>query len=130
MLKGFPCKVSDTAVSKPGKHGSAKIHVTGVDIFTGKKMDDIFTTSGTAWSPIVSKIEYEVADVSEDGFVSLIDKNELKEDIKLPTDDEARQMFMKCWEDNNRTSQVFFTLISACGQARFVSCRVKGNNDE
>lgn len=56
MLKGFPCKVVDTAVSKPGKHGSAKIHVTGIDIFTNKKIDDIFSTAGTAWSPVVTKV--------------------------------------------------------------------------
>ena len=58
MLKGNPCRVIDTAISKPGKHGSAKIHVTGVDLFTNKKIDDIFSTAGTAWMPIVKKTEY------------------------------------------------------------------------
>lgn len=55
MLKGNPCKVLETAVSKPGKHGSAKLHAVGVDIFTDKKYDDIFGTSSTAWAPIVEK---------------------------------------------------------------------------
>jgi translation initiation factor 5A len=55
MLKGNPCKVIETAISKPGKHGSAKIHVLGMDIFTNKKIDDIFSTAETAWTPNVKK---------------------------------------------------------------------------
>lgn len=99
MLKGNPCKVIEIAVSKPGKHGSAKIHVTGIDIFTNKKIDDIFSTAGTAWAPNVTKVEYEVADISDDGFVSLIEKdNTLKEDIKLPADAEINEMLQKCWD--------------------------------
>jgi translation initiation factor 5A len=117
MLKGFPCKVLETAISKPGKHGSAKIHVTGIDLFTNKKIDDIFSTAGTAWSPVVTKVEYEVADINTDGFVSLIEKdNTLKENIKLPADQDLREMLEKCWEENNNDCQVYFTLIAACGQ--------------
>lgn len=56
ILKGNPCKVLETAISKPGKHGSAKIAVTGVDLFTNKKIEGIFATSGQAWAPNVTKI--------------------------------------------------------------------------
>jgi translation initiation factor 5A len=41
LLKGFPCKIVDMSTSKTGKHGHAKISITGVDIFTGKKYEDI-----------------------------------------------------------------------------------------
>lgn len=130
MLKGFPCKVSDTAVSKPGKHGAAKIHVTGVDIFTGKKVDDIFSTGGTAWAPVVTKLEYEVADIDEDGFVSLLDgRNELMTGYKLPVADDEREMLTKCWDEFHDNQQVFFTLISAKGQSKFIACRTKGANE-
>ncbi len=131
MLKGFPCKVLETAVSKPGKHGSAKIHVTGIDLFTNKKIDDIFSTAGTAWSPVVTKVEYEVADINTDGFVSLIEKdNTLKENIKLPADQDLREMLGKCWEENNNDCQVYFTLIAACGQYKFIACRTKANDSQ
>lgn len=40
MLGGHPCKVVNIARSKPGKHGHAKVVLTGIDIFTGKKHDD------------------------------------------------------------------------------------------
>jgi translation elongation factor P/translation initiation factor 5A len=35
-------KVSQLVRSAPGKHGSAKIRVSAVDIFTGKKHEHIF----------------------------------------------------------------------------------------
>jgi translation initiation factor 5A len=40
MIKGHPCKVSDYSTSKAGKHGSAKAHIVGNDIFTNKKVED------------------------------------------------------------------------------------------
>ena len=36
VLKGNPCKIVDMSTSKTGKHGHAKIHLVGIDIFTGK----------------------------------------------------------------------------------------------
>ena len=41
MIKGNPCKVSDVSTSKTGKHGHAKCHFVAIDIFTGKKMEDL-----------------------------------------------------------------------------------------
>ena len=41
MLKGFPCKVVETAVAHPGKHGHSKIHFVGLNVFTGRKYEDI-----------------------------------------------------------------------------------------
>jgi translation initiation factor 5A len=95
-------------------------------LFTNKKIDDIFSTSGTVWAPIVSKVEYEVADISEDGFVSLIEKdNSLKEDIKLPADAELSANLQKCWDENNNNCQIYFTVLSACGNSKIVSFRTK-----
>jgi translation initiation factor 5A len=86
MLKGFPCKVTDYSTAKPGKHGSAKASIVGLDIFTNKKYEDSWPTSAGVMVPVVNKIEFEVADIAEDGFVSLIKPNgDLKEDLKLPT---------------------------------------------
>jgi translation initiation factor 5A len=75
MLKGFPCKVSDYSTAKPGKHGSAKASIIGIDIFTNKKYEDTWPTSANVMIPNVTKTEYEVADVDEEGFVSLIQED-------------------------------------------------------
>ena len=55
MLKGFPCKVIEYSTAKPGKHGSAKATIVGVDIFTNKKHEDTAPTSATVQIPIVKK---------------------------------------------------------------------------
>lgn len=92
MLKGFPCKVIDYSTAKPGKHGSAKASIVGVDIFTNKKYEDSCPTSANVMIPTVNKFEFEVADIAEDGFVSLIrDDGSLKEDLKLPVDEDLNK---------------------------------------
>lgn len=89
MLKGHPCKVTDYSTAKPGKHGSAKATIVGNDIFTNKRHEDSCPTSANVRVPIVSKTEYEVADVDADDFVSFIlNDGSLKADLKLPANDE------------------------------------------
>jgi translation elongation factor P/translation initiation factor 5A len=34
-------QVADVSTSKTGKHGSAKCHFTAIDIFTGKKYEEL-----------------------------------------------------------------------------------------
>merc|ERR1712080_217384 len=41
MMKGHPCKIVDMSTSKTGKHGHAKVNMTGIDIFDGKKYEDM-----------------------------------------------------------------------------------------
>ena len=126
LLKTNPCKVIDYATAKPGKHGAAKVHFVGIDIFTNKKYEDAFPTSATVWVPIVKKVEYEVADLGEDNFVSLIlPDSTLKEDLKLPADAELHQELRSCWEENNDNCQVFFTVLSACGEEKIICARTK-----
>lgn len=63
MKGGFPCKVVEVARSKQGKHGSAKVSITALDIFTGKKYEDLYPSSKNVEVPEVTKIELEVLGV-------------------------------------------------------------------
>lgn len=91
MIKGFPCRVTEYSTAKPGKHGSAKATIVGVDIFTNKKYEDSCPTSATVHIPIVTKAEYEVADIDDDCFANLILPNgELKSDLKVPEEEELK----------------------------------------
>ncbi|KAG2399083.1 Eukaryotic translation initiation factor [Vigna angularis] len=88
VIKGRPCKVVEVSTSKTGKHGHAKCHFVGIDIFTAKKLEDIVPSSHNCDVPHVNRTDYQLIDISEDGFVSLLTENgNTKDDLRLPTDD-------------------------------------------
>ncbi len=126
MLKGFPCKVTEYSTAKPGKHGSSKATIVGIDIFTNKKYEDTAPTSATMQVPNVFKLEYEVADINEDDFVScILDNGDLKEDLKMPVaDEEIYPTLKKMWNERGDKS-VYFTILKACGQEKYISGRYK-----
>jgi len=86
VLKGFPCKIMDMSTSKTGKHGHAKVHLVGVDIFTGKKYEDLSPSTHNMDVPEVTRVDYQLCDVTDDGYVSLmaLDGGSTKDDLKLP----------------------------------------------
>jgi translation initiation factor 5A len=84
VLKNKPCKVVEMSTSKTGKHGHAKVHLVGLDIFTGKKYDDICPSTHNVQVPNVTRKEFEVLDLSEDGFFSMMNEDgETRDDLKL-----------------------------------------------
>ncbi|KAL0003772.1 hypothetical protein SO802_011333 [Lithocarpus litseifolius] len=88
VIKGRPCKVVEVSTSKTGKHGHAKCHFVAIDIFNGKKLEDIVPSSHNCDVPHVNRTDYQLIDISEDGFVSLLTENgNTKDDLRLPTDD-------------------------------------------
>jgi len=74
--------------SKTGKHGHAKANITGLDIFTGKKYQDISPTSHNMTAPVVSVSKWELIDIDEEGYASLMDEGgETRQDLKVPADE-------------------------------------------
>merc|ERR1712226_227955 len=86
-IKGRPCKCIEMGTSKTGKHGHAKAHIVALDIFTGKKMEDLCPSSHNLDCPFVVKTEYQLLTADFDtGEVSLLmDNGETKDDLNLPT---------------------------------------------
>ena len=126
MIKEKPCKVMDISTSKTGKHGHAKANITGIDIFTGKKYEDSCPTSHNVEVPNITRIEYQILNVSDDGQVSLLtDSGETKDDLDLPKDTEGkedesaaliRQMF-------NDGKALLVTVVGACGLEKIVGVK-------
>ena len=85
MIKGNPCKVIDVSTSKTGKHGHAKCHFVAIDIFTGKKIEDLVPAGHTTSVPFVKKEEYQCIDCDDDDFVTILTAaGDTRSDIKLP----------------------------------------------
>ena len=124
MIKDRPCKIIDMSTCKTGKHGSAKVHVTAIDIFTDKKCEDVSPSTANKDMPIVKRIEYQLVDISYDGFVSLMsEKGDMKEDVQLPggdLDDDLKSRF-------NKGDMVMVTVMSACNEEKIVSCKTITN---
>ncbi|KAI5291156.1 Eukaryotic translation initiation factor 5A [Ascosphaera aggregata] len=77
VIKGRPCKIVEMSTSKTGKHGHAKVHLVALDIFTGKKMEDL--------CPSTHNMEVPNLDITDDGFLSLMaDDGTTKDDVRLP----------------------------------------------
>jgi len=81
------------STSKTGKHGGAKIHMTAIDIFTGRKYEEIFSSTENIDVPLVAKAEYQLIDIDDEGFMSLMtDDGTTKEDLKVPEGDVGDQI--------------------------------------
>lgn len=123
MLKGKPCRVVDYSTSKTGKHGHAKAHIVGLDIFTGKKYEDMCPTSHNVEVPFVNRQEFQLIGVESDGFVSLLtESGDTKHDLKLPTDTDGSldETAKKVQELYNAGTPILVTVLSACGQEKIV----------
>eukprot|EP00002_Diphylleia_rotans_P016856 TRINITY_DN3274_c0_g1_i1.p1 TRINITY_DN3274_c0_g1~~TRINITY_DN3274_c0_g1_i1.p1 ORF type:complete len:168 (-),score=35.20 TRINITY_DN3274_c0_g1_i1:207-710(-) len=84
VLKGRPCKIVDMSTSKTGKHGHAKVHMVGIDIFTGKKYEDICPSTHNMDVPNVTRRDYQLLDINEDFCSLLLDDGSTKDDLRVP----------------------------------------------
>ncbi|XP_061896922.1 eukaryotic translation initiation factor 5A-1-like [Entelurus aequoreus] len=95
MLKSRPCKIVEMSTSKTGKHGHAKVHLVGIDLFTGKKYEDICPSTHNMEVPNVKRTEYEALCLT-DGFLHLMDElGEVREDLALPNSDLGKEIETK-----------------------------------
>jgi translation initiation factor 5A len=114
VIKGRPCKIVDMSTSKTGKHGHAKVHLVAIDIFTGKKLEDLSPSTHNMDVPNVSRKEFQLLDVTDDGFLSLMDEaGNTKDDVKKP-DGEIGDRIEKLFIEEGKDVNV--TVMSAMGE--------------
>ncbi|KAK0547913.1 translation initiation factor eIF5A [Tilletia horrida] len=117
VIKGRPCKIVDMSTSKTGKHGHAKVHLVAIDIFTGKKLEDISPSTHNMDVPNVSRNEYQLVNI-DDGFLNLMTNDGTsKDDVKVPEGD-IGDSITKDFEDGK---DLLVTIISAMGEEQCIS---------
>jgi translation initiation factor 5A len=121
VIKGRPCKIVEMSTSKTGKHGHAKVHMVGIDLFTNKKYEDICPSTHNMNVPHVSRKDYQFLGVCDDEYLSLMDDSgEIREDIKIP-DGDIGQEILKKHKDNNE--QFMVTVLKAMGEEMPISTK-------
>ncbi|URE45606.1 saccharopine dehydrogenase, partial [Musa troglodytarum] len=113
--------VVEVSTSKTGKHGHAKCHFVAIDIFNAKKLEDIVPSSHNCDVPHVNRTDYQLIDISEDGFVSLLtESGNTKDDLKLPTDENLLAQLKDGFAEGK---DLVVTVMSAMGEEQI--CALK-----
>ncbi|MEM2115343.1 MAG: translation initiation factor IF-5A [Candidatus Woesearchaeota archaeon] len=86
LIDNAPCRVVEVNVSKPGKHGSAKVRITAIGLLDDKKRDLVLPAHDKVEVPIIEKKVAQVLSVSGE-YANVMD-NETYEtfDLKIPED--------------------------------------------
>lgn len=112
VIKGRPCRVVEMSTSKTGKHGHAKVNLVGIDIFTGKKYEDMCPSTHNVEVPNISRNELPLIDINDDFMSFLLSSGSTKDDVKLPDSElgeQIRQMFAG-------GKEIVVTVIAAMGE--------------
>ncbi|KAM9356201.1 eukaryotic translation initiation factor 5A-1-like isoform 1-T2 [Pholidichthys leucotaenia] len=124
MLKGHPCKIVEMSTSKTGKHGHAKVHIVGIDIFTSKKYEDICPSTHNMDVPNVTRTDYQVIDISADNYLTLMnDSGETREDLKMPDNDLA----CECRKKFDSGDLFMVTVTKACDEESVTIVKAMSN---
>ncbi|MGV8176508.1 MAG: translation initiation factor IF-5A [Candidatus Bilamarchaeaceae archaeon] len=84
LIEDIPCKVVEIESSKPGKHGAAKMRITGIGIFEGQKKTLLSPGDADVEIPIIDRKTAQVMSVN--GATAQVMDNQSYEmyDINIP----------------------------------------------
>ncbi len=93
IIDGIPCRVVAVDISKPGKHGAAKMRITGIGIFDGQKKVLLTPSDADVEVPIIERKTVQIVSVS--GNTAQVMDGETYEiyDIEIPEEmrDKAKE---------------------------------------
>ena len=113
----------ETSTSKTGKHGHAKVSIVGLDIFTGKKHEDMCPSTHNMEEVVAKRKEFQLVDIKDDGFVTLMnDDGETRDDLRMPSEafPEAHKKITNGFEAGNT---MMVTVLSAMGKEAIIDAK-------
>jgi translation initiation factor 5A len=121
LMKGKTCKVLEIHRSKTGKHGGAKLHLVGLDLFTRRKVEDIIQSTHTLNVPQVKKDDYKIMSLQGDTLVLQAKDMTTREDIQVPESDDQKKIAKHLRDGHN----VYCVVVSAMGKETYDSFKRK-----
>lgn len=118
LQAGHPCKVVELEKSKTGKHGGMKVHLVGIDIFTDKKCTGLVGSQDNVTLVDVCKDEMILVDITDDGYLSLLDGSEMRADLKLPSGELGDKIRHAFEQDDN---SVTVTVLAAVNKEQVIA---------
>jgi translation initiation factor 5A len=64
IIEGVACQVTDVAISRPGKHGHAKMNLVAVGMIDGKKRNIVMPGHDSVEVPIIEKRNAQVLSIT------------------------------------------------------------------
>lgn len=88
LMDGVPCRIVEIETSKPGKHGAAKMRLTGVGVFDGNKRTLLKPSTADAEVPMIVKKKAQV--VSINGATAQLMNLETYETYEVPVPEDLK----------------------------------------
>jgi len=126
LIKSRPCKIIEMSTSKTGKHGHAKVHLVGIDIFTGKKLEDISPSTHNMSVPYVQRTEYQLVNIDQDYLSLITPDGHTKDDVKCPEGDIGSDI-QKGFDEGK---DLIVTVVSAMDEEQAISFKIAPKADD
>lgn len=105
VIEGAACRVSDTQVSRPGKHGHAKVRLTAVGLVDDKKRVVVMPGHDNVEVPIIEKKTAQVLSITGN-MANVMDSEtyetfdlEIADDLKADLTEGVQVLYWEILED-------------------------------
>ena len=86
VIDGAACTVTDMKVSRPGKHGHAKVNLMAVGLLDGKKRNLVMPGHDNIQVPVIGKKNAQVLSMQPDSANVMDSETYETFDLKIPDD--------------------------------------------
>jgi len=98
--------------------------LVGIDIFTGRRYEDIRPTGHMIQVPNVRKKDYIIVNIDDENYITLLDENtcNVRNDIKLKEDSDITRQLLDKFNQGN--GQIKVTVLTALGEEQIMAFKV------